>query len=361
MPVHDGGTFLSAAVRSILSQSLNELELVAIDDNSSDNSWEQLQAYAGIDPRLKPIRSSGRGISDALNQAIAISRSEFIARMDADDISSRDRLRLQYDRMREDAKLAVLGTQAEIIDQDSRRIGNLRFPISHESCAAFSRIGAPFAHGSVMMRKAALERVGNYRRQYDGIEDVDLWLRMSRSFSIGNLEENLFEFRVHDSNSSRQWAEEHVLRMLRLRLEDAGFPHLTEGELRSVKEFFNTITSLGEKRLALFYLIGYIALMNIDNKHFDSDIDQFLFQARHENYWENQEIFAFFLTRYARMLLLSKRHRRAARVTRQIAATMPAAVIRETTRSILSGSKRQWEKYDFSFLKRISYQDHTIA
>lgn len=52
MPVHDGGPFLSPAVKSILSQSLNELGLIAIDDNSRDNSWEQLQSYASVNPRL---------------------------------------------------------------------------------------------------------------------------------------------------------------------------------------------------------------------------------------------------------------------------------------------------------------------
>src|SRR5690606_31666859 len=108
LPVHNAEAYLSEAVESIVGQSLTNLELVCIDDGSTDRSNELLQSYASRDSRVRVIRIEHAGLITALNQGLKIARAPLVARMDADDISAPDRLDEQYRRFELDPELWVL-------------------------------------------------------------------------------------------------------------------------------------------------------------------------------------------------------------------------------------------------------------
>src|SRR5207253_385711 len=87
LPVYNGARYLRPAVESILAQTFADFELIAVDDGSTDRSLAMLQEYARRDPRVHVITRPNTGIAGALNDGLAAARGEFLARMDADDIS----------------------------------------------------------------------------------------------------------------------------------------------------------------------------------------------------------------------------------------------------------------------------------
>lgn len=184
LPYRDAAATLEAALGSILAEDL-DFELLAIDDRSEDESAAIV--HACVDSRLVRLdtRSTGRsGIAAALELGRSRSRGAFLARMDADDLSL-PRLSSQRDALRADDALALVATQVEAFAEPPEALGaglvryvdwqnGLLSPEAHRR-ARF--IESPVCHPSVMLRAAAVERVGGYR-EGDFPEDYDLWLRL---------------------------------------------------------------------------------------------------------------------------------------------------------------------------------------
>jgi glycosyltransferase involved in cell wall biosynthesis len=95
MPVYNAGRFLPAAIESILAQTCADFELIAIDDGSRDGSADVLAQFAARDPRVRVLTQENRGIVATLNRALELARAPLVARMDADDLSRRDRFAKQ--------------------------------------------------------------------------------------------------------------------------------------------------------------------------------------------------------------------------------------------------------------------------
>lgn len=179
MPVHNGGNFLQTAVDSILQQSLHDLELILIDDHSTDNAIGSLGA---TDDRLRITSSPGRGIVAALNHGATLARGAFLARMDADDISLPQRLERQIALLEADPGLGIVACEVEIfaeqgIGEGYRKyqqwINKLRHPID---IAREMFIESPIPHPTAVIRKVLFEQLGGYRDSA-WAEDYDLWLR----------------------------------------------------------------------------------------------------------------------------------------------------------------------------------------
>jgi hypothetical protein len=205
IPVRDGGNFLAAALDSILSQTGVTFEVICVDDGSSDGTWEVLAAYARSHPGvLHAVQATGRGISRALNQAIGLARGDFLARMDADDISLPGRLALQVRHLSAHPDLGVLGTQALLMDESGRERGRLRVPVGTARVHAALGTSSPLIHPTVMMRRDAVLMAGGYRPLFDGAEDYDLWLRLATRTRLDNLAQPLLRYRRHQRQQSRQ-------------------------------------------------------------------------------------------------------------------------------------------------------------
>lgn len=196
MPVFNSETYLAEAVESVLSQTLNDLELVAVDDGSSDGSRAILERFVSADRRVRlVVNEQNQGISSALNRGWRAARAPYIARLDADDVAPRDRLSRQVRFLDAHPSVAVVGGTLITIDSHGRRISTRRFPASNRAIqAALLRYNC-FSHPSVTMRRSALEAVGGYR--FRRIEDYDLWLRIAERFALANLAEPMILHRLH--------------------------------------------------------------------------------------------------------------------------------------------------------------------
>ncbi len=204
MPVRDGARWLGEAIRSIQNQTLRDLELVIIDDGSTDDSARIMEASARNDQRIRAIRQDRMGLVPALNRGLACSRGRLIARLDADDCAHAERLTRQSEYLDRHPEIGLLGTWADQIDEQGSIKRALKPAIRPEQLEWLLIRTNPFVHSSVMMRNAVLQQVGGYRPAFEGAEDYDLWLRMSEVTKIANLPERLLRYRLHPSSATHR-------------------------------------------------------------------------------------------------------------------------------------------------------------
>jgi glycosyltransferase involved in cell wall biosynthesis len=199
MPNFNGGAFLETAVQSILAQSYKDFEFIIINDGSTDNSNLILEKYADLDPRIKLISRENKGLVHSLNEAISISRGNYIARMDSDDISHPKRLEYQLDWIKS-TQYDIGGTFIELLihDQTIKK----QYPRTHEATRLEMLFGTPVAHGSVIM-KTEVAREFLYKPEWNKAEDYDLWERaITANKKIGNLPKYLYQYRLHSNQTS---------------------------------------------------------------------------------------------------------------------------------------------------------------
>jgi hypothetical protein len=193
MSMRNSAATVGAAVRSIQLQTLEDWELIVIDDGSSDQSSSIVEAFG--DARIRLVReTSGAGLAPRLNQAVALSRGDFIARMDADDVCFPQRLSCQIARLREDPSLDVLGCGAVVFANDARLLGELPVGLTHEAITARPFRGFPLPHPTWCGR-ANWFRNNPYDPSLMKAEDQDLLLRSFTSSRFGALETVLLGYR----------------------------------------------------------------------------------------------------------------------------------------------------------------------
>lgn len=205
MPVRDALPHLHEAVASILGQTFGDFELVIHDDASTDGSREALREWAARDGRIRLFESeTALGVVAGSNELVRLARAPLIARMDADDIAHRDRLRRQVEVLRSHPGVVLVGTLWETIDGDGRVVRRRdRWRLARGS--AF----APFHHASIVFRRDAFERTGGYREACRYWEDVDLFLRMAGQGRVAVLPDALLRVR-HSPSSVRLRARDDV-------------------------------------------------------------------------------------------------------------------------------------------------------
>lgn len=204
MSVFNGAQYLRESIESILQQRDVSLELIVVNDGSSDNSAEILMEIASSDPRVVVIEQQNAGLTAALIRGCQVARGEFIARQDADDISLPDRLSQQRDALRQDKSLVFISSSAQGIGPNGEMlevVSRSTDPDVATQQLLFEKTGPP-AHGTVMMRRAAYEAVGGYREEFYFAQDSDLWLRLGRRGRLKYLPEVLYAWRVSPSGIS---------------------------------------------------------------------------------------------------------------------------------------------------------------
>jgi glycosyltransferase involved in cell wall biosynthesis len=176
IPAYNAEATLLAAVDSILQQSLRELELVVIDDGSTDRTAEILESVR--DPRVRVItHSTCQGVVISLNEGVAAARSGTIARLDADDVAEPDRLALEHRLLDHDRRVGLVATAFRVIHSDGTEV-RVGVPTDHATLRFELLFGNCILHSSVMFRRDVFDAVGGYRADCFPAEDYDLWLRL---------------------------------------------------------------------------------------------------------------------------------------------------------------------------------------
>lgn len=210
LPVYNCFHYVDEAIRSILLQSYQNIELVIVDDCSIDGTYEKIMAID--DSRIKLYRNSfNSGISKSLNFGILKSSGEYIARMDGDDISHLDRIINQVTFLELNSHIDVCGTGYKVIKSDK-----LFVPKSTQKEIVLQlTLDCPLAHPTVMFRKHVFEKF-KYDPSCEPCEDIDLWTRMIKTINFANLPFPLLQYRIHSTQISSKLPKDQFVRSQRI-------------------------------------------------------------------------------------------------------------------------------------------------
>jgi glycosyltransferase involved in cell wall biosynthesis len=193
MSMRNCAATVGAAIRSVQLQTLRDWELIVIDDGSSDQSGAIVEAFH--DERIRLVREPhSAGLAARLNQAVALSKGKFIARMDADDICFPERLALQVACLREDLQLDLIGCGAVVFTSQGKLVGEMPVGLDHQDIIARPFVGFPLPHPSWCGR-ASWFRKNPYNAELRYAEDQDLLLRSFRHSKLGGLDQVLLGYR----------------------------------------------------------------------------------------------------------------------------------------------------------------------
>ena len=200
MPVYKGERFLREAIDSILNQTFTDFEFIIINDGSTDGTLEIIQSYS--DKRIRLVNNeSNQGIVACLNHGIELAQGEYIARMDADDISLPERFEKQIRFLEENPDVGVCGTWRKNIDANGDIIGERTHPKEDYLIKWKLFLNTnPISHPTILMRADLVKSVGGYNEKFKHCEDYDLWRRLIYKTKIYNIPEFLLSYRYHDNN-----------------------------------------------------------------------------------------------------------------------------------------------------------------
>ena len=221
MPVYNAMPYVRDALESITSQTLRDIEIIVLNDASTDGSAAYLDSVS--DSRVRVHHCEKQGLVSLLNRGLSLATAPYVARMDADDISLPHRLARQLAAFEASARLVACGCQATVIGRNGEATGTLAYPRENALAKATLLTAPPFPHPGVMFRKDAALAVGGYR-DLTPAEDYDMWWRLADHGEFCNVDEVLLLYRRHDTNLSvvrgqeqraraRELAVSHLVRL----------------------------------------------------------------------------------------------------------------------------------------------------
>lgn len=202
MPAYNTEKYIRTAIESILNQTFSEFEFIIIDDGSTDNTWNIVQEFSKIDPRIKAIKNEKNlGISPSRNKGVNMAQGEYIAWQDADDISLPTRLEKQLQFMEEHAKTGVVGGFLRFFDEKGEN-GFRKYRADDKGLRDRIFRYSPIAQPAAMIRKNCLKSVGGYNEGYPLAEDIDLFFRLGEKYEFSNLQEIILKYREHPDSAT---------------------------------------------------------------------------------------------------------------------------------------------------------------
>lgn len=217
MPVRNGEAFMIAALDCVLGQTWKHLEVIVIDDHSTD-ATASLLATVG-DPRLRVLDAPDNGLVAALVHGTSIAQGEYLARMDADDHCEPDRLSRQVAFMLAHENVVVVGSSFEVVDGSGRHVRFEPALCDDDDLRRELYVRNPLGHGTTMIRAGALRAAGGYRSTFGHAEDYDLWVRMAGVGSLAALPEPMYRWRRHAASASARHSHEQTASTGRIRAE----------------------------------------------------------------------------------------------------------------------------------------------
>lgn len=225
MSVYNTGKYLEEAIESIVNQTYQDFEFIIVDDCSSDRSLAILKEYEKRYDNIKLLYNvKNIGLTKSLNKAISVAKGEFIARMDADDISELHRFERQIAYFEEHADIDILGTFSNDINGHGEIFRKRTTPVHHNDIVRMLPKLCPMAHPTVMFRKDRLASIGFYNEKYRTSQDLEMWFRAAGvGLRFANIPEFLFKYRM-DSDFLDRKTFQFRWNDYKLRLE--GFKHI---------------------------------------------------------------------------------------------------------------------------------------
>jgi glycosyltransferase involved in cell wall biosynthesis len=205
IPVHNGEKYLSQAIESVMDQTHRDLELLVVDDGSTDSSAAIIHRFALQDRRIRVLTQENLGVAAAGNRGLQEAGCEWVARLDADDVFLPEKLERQVAFLRRNPDAKIVGTLACFINHAGRPLGLVGTEGPYTP-AEFDRLigeNRPiyFVNSSTLMHRETVLGVGSYRGAFAPAEDVDLWIRMAdKGHLMLKVPEPLLLYRLHGAS-----------------------------------------------------------------------------------------------------------------------------------------------------------------
>ena len=201
------------AIKTVIKQSFSDWQLIVVNDGSTDNTVDLVNQLISEDPRITLIDSkNNQGLAASLNKGIAVSTGEYIARMDADDLALKERLRLQVDYLDEHPDVMVLGGAAIYRNSQGKVLGEVFMPEEHSDIIRWLLRSSPFIHPTVMMRKSFVDVTSGYDESLNRAQDYDLWFRGQNVGIYHNLQRPILIYVQKEKRSLRSLFDSYKVR-----------------------------------------------------------------------------------------------------------------------------------------------------
>jgi len=198
-PTYNRPRWLPDAIESVLAQTYSDVELIVVNDGSTDNTEEILEPY--MDGIVYIYKENG-GQGTALNTGIAAATGEYIGRVDDDDLFMPEKVELQVEMFEQNPQLGLVASYCNIINTEGEVKLTRKIPDFSKHGAFLSLLqNCIFCQPSVMVRKECYDKVGPYKN-ING-EDYDMWIRIARYYPVDVIHKPLAMYRRHDTNLSR--------------------------------------------------------------------------------------------------------------------------------------------------------------
>ncbi len=200
IPNYNYEKYVGQAIESVLAQTCQPLEIIVVDDGSTDNSVNVVNRFG---PPVKLVQQRNQHLSAARNTGIRAARGEWIALLDSDDTWDSRKLELQIGALQENPEWSYVATtalEAETFPTDSKDT-----VVSHELTLSDFLTVTPMSGSDALIKKACFEECGMFDPELKSCEDRDMWLRLAKSFRGGRVEEPLWRYRQHEDQMNRNF------------------------------------------------------------------------------------------------------------------------------------------------------------
>ncbi|MBS1516813.1 MAG: glycosyltransferase [Bacteroidetes bacterium] len=218
MPVYNDSRYLRQSVCSILNQSFGDFEFLIIDDGSTDGSDEIIRSFRDSRIVHKKIRHSG--LAAALNSGMRNASGDWIARIDADDLSTLRRLKVQHDHLKKNPGTDVLGSWSVYFSDPDRILFQINPPADDVKIREFLELHNPINHSSVIFRKESVLKEGGYDEKFGVYEDFELWLRVKNKLSFNIIPESLVYTRQRKDSLTSLGSKNKIYNLLMKNIKD---------------------------------------------------------------------------------------------------------------------------------------------
>ena len=225
LPVYNQGNFLSKAIEGALNQSYKNIELIIVNDGSTDNTKEVIEEYQEKDCRIKAIHQENKKLPGALNAGFKIAQGKYLTWTSADNIQLYKQIETLLDYLKRNPDKGMVFSDYQIICEKGHLLYNSNFRTWNQSKEDTSIIRLPntvtiknfhesgdnFIGASFLYRKEIADKVGEYDERFFGAEDLDYWLRMHKITEFGHIKDILYKYRVHAGSLGSRYKEFGIL------------------------------------------------------------------------------------------------------------------------------------------------------
>ena len=242
--------FIVEAIESVLAQNFTDWELIIVDDGSTDNTEKVIEKYLS-DDRIHYFKNAKNlGICASRNRALNESHGEYVAILDSDDLwANPNKLQNQADFLDNHPDYVLVGTGIIVVNQKNQELKRYLNPESDKAIKSQMLAKNPFAHSSVLYRRAVAQSAGGYHPTLSAIEDYDLWLKLGQAGKLHNLPSYDLIYRQHPANAS-------VVDRLRLMKENLNL-------VKKYRPFYPNFYYAWFRRLARLKLVELLVWLNL--------------------------------------------------------------------------------------------------